>query len=553
MPTPLISRLRGKMSVSSSSYIALTSLYFSIVLNTAFWAYVLRNPPGAGIYGLLSISGLAAALSAGFLIIFNLIVWPRSAKPLVIALTLIAAALGYYMHAFNVFFDVDMLRNVMETTMAESMDVINLNAIAWFTVLGVIPSILIGTCELKFRPLRKELPARGKAILLALLAITALVPISYRTYAPWWRNHREARKLINPVNSVYSAFRYAEALHKTDNHLVALDPKAEHLPYEDDHKTVFIVVVGETARAMNHSLNGYPRKTNPRLEELQILNFRDTTAGGTSTAVSVPIIFSSAGRKDFAAAKEPYRENLLDLLKQGGYDVFWEENDSGCKNVCTRVENVTTNPRTHPEYCDGDYCYDEILLEGLEERLRNAKKDTFIVLHLIGSHGPAYYKRYPAQFAVFKPTCDTQDIQNCSKEALVNTYDNTILYTDHVLSRAIGILKKFPEYESGLLYVSDHGESLGEKNLYLHSLPFAIAPEEQIKVPMYVWMSETMKREDHIDYGCMKEKALKGRFSHDNIFHSLLGLMEIHSSVYNKDLDFFGTCRTMPLPDKLPG
>ncbi len=549
---PIFSRLRhirARLKISSRSYITITAIFFSLFLNTAFWKYLIQHPPAAGLPGLLYIAGLFAALSAAFLIIFNLIIWPHTAKPLLIVLILLAAALSYYMHAFNVFFDVDMLRNVLQTTAAESLDVINPKAVIWFMVLGLLPSALIYACGLEFSPPLKELRQRGKSVLLAILAIAALVPLTYRTYAPWWRNHREARKLISPVNTLYSAFRYGEAMRKADKNLELLDPEAEHVPYEDDYITVFVVVIGETARAMNYSLNGYHRKTNPYMEKLDIINFKDTTSGGTSTAISVPIIFSSAGRKDFSAANEPYRENLVDLLKNTGYDVFWEENDSGCKNVCKRVETHTTNPRKDPKHCDGDYCHDEVLLEGLEERLRNVKKDTFIVLHLIGSHGPAYYRRYPAEFEVFKPVCGTQDIQNCSKEALINTYDNTIVYTDYVLSKAIGILKKYPRYESGLLYVSDHGESLGEKGLYLHSLPFAIAPAEQTRVPMHIWMSETMKREDHINYACMKKEALKGKFSHDNIFHSLLGLMELQSTTYDKSLDFFEPCRTLPLPE----
>ena len=202
------------------------------------------------------------------------------------------------------------------------------------------------------------------------------------------------------------------------------------------------------------------------------------------------------------------------------------------------------------QFCDGKYCQDELLLEGLEEFLTNLKGHAFIVLHTIGSHGPTYYRRYPDEFKQFTPTCDTEEIQTCTKEQIVNTYDNTILYTDHILSSIIDILKKFPAYETGLLYVSDHGESLGENGIYLHSLPYWIAPKEQTSVPMVVWMSEVMKNSSHIDYDCLKKKAMVGNFSHDHLSHSLLSLMEVDSKWYDKKLDIFDSCRTSPLPRK---
>ena len=199
-------------------------------------------------------------------------------------------------------------------------------------------------------------------------------------------------------------------------------------------------------------------------------------------------------------------------------------------------------------YCDGQSCFDEVLVENLEEYLANVKKDAFIVLHMIGSHGPTYYKRYPDSFRKLTPTCDTAEIQKCTREEIVNTYDNTILYTDFVVSRAIGILKKFPHLESGLLYVSDHGESLGENNIYLHGLPYSIAPEEQKKVPTILWMSDNMKKFDHLDYSCIAKKAEENTFSHDNLYHTLLALMEIRSKTYDKSLDMFDSCRLEPLP-----
>ena len=221
---------------------------------------------------------------------------------------------------------------------------------------------------------------------------------------------------------------------------------------------------------------------------------------------------------------------------------IWLENDDGCKNVCHRITLEDMVATQNPKHCEKDFCRDEVLLEGLEERIAKLKGNTVIVLHTMGSHGPTYYKRYTDDFKKFQPTCDTSDLQKCSKEEIVNTYDNTILYTDFIISSVIDILKKFPQYETGLIYMSDHGESLGENNLYLHGLPYAIAPDEQTKVPFLVWLSPQLKQAAKLDTVCLKKDARLGSYSHDNLFHSILGLLDIQTKVYNPKLDVFQNC-----------
>ena len=262
----------------------------------------------------------------------------------------------------------------------------------------------------------------------------------------------------------------------------------------------------------------------------------------------MPCIFSSETRDDFNVVDAKYVENILDILQTAGYDIVWLENDDGCKGVCGRVKTEYMVEQNNKKYCDGSYCLDEVLIDGLEERLNNITKDTVIVLHTMGSHGPTYYKRYTKEFEKFKPTCDTVEIQNCDVENIINTYDNTIVYTDFILSSVINILKKFPNLESGMLYVSDHGESLGENNIYLHGVPYAIAPDEQTDVPMILWMSDTMKKEDHIDCDCLREEAMNNSHSHDNIFHSLSSLLEVNTKTHKKEFDLFRKCRTKVLP-----
>lgn len=187
----------------------------------------------------------------------------------------------------------------------------------------------------------------------------------------------------------------------------------------------------------------------------------------------------------------------------------------------------------------------------MERKLRDIKDDTVIVLHMMGSHGPRYYRRYPPEFRVFTPTADTSDIQNRPREEVVNAYDNTILYTDHVLSEAIDLLRQYPNYEAGLVYISDHGESLGENGMYLHSAPYEIAPPEQLLVPLILWMSESMQKYDHVDYKKLKAAAPEMVLSHDNFFHSILSLVEIETELYDKNLDLFKNYRTAEPPRRI--
>ena len=238
-----------------------------------------------------------------------------------------------------------------------------------------------------------------------------------------------------------------------------------------------------------------------------------------------------------------YEENLLDIVKKAGWDVVWYENDDGCKKICNRSENYKSYELgKDSKYCFNDYCYDDVLLEFMDDRLKIIKKNTLIVLHTIGSHGPSYYKRYPQEFVKFKPTCDTTDIQKCSSQELINTYDNTILYTDYIINSAIERLKKYKKFHTSLMYASDHGESLGEEGMYLHGLPYKVAPEEQKRVPFILWLSKSTMKDMNIDFTCLRNKTWD-KASHDNWFHTALGLTQTKTSLYDQDLDLVTGCR----------
>lgn len=525
---------RFKFKIGSQTLILVSTLYFTFGLNWALWRYFydkvsFDNP--------LFCLALPILLCLPLFLFFNLVIVPKLAKPLLITFLLLSSATNHLMYNLGVYIDKDMLRNAVETNVREASDFFTLTGFLWVLATGIAPIILLLMTKIEFSPARQELKKRLLSVGAGLALAGVSAALSYKDIVAVGRNHKPARKIINTVNYVYSTFRYVQNL--KPRHFTVLE---ENIPAVR-HQTprVLVLVIGETARAANFSLNGYARKTNPLLEKQDIVYYKDTAACGTATAISLPCLFSHLPRGQFDAGDAKYTENLTDFLRKAGYDVLWVENDDGCKGVCSRIKTRDVVEEGHPRFCFKNYCWDDALLAGLENDLNAVEKDTVIVLHTMGSHGPAYYLRYPERFKAFQPTCDTADIQKCAQDAIVNTYDNTILYTDFIVSSAIDVLKKFPQFESGLIYVSDHGESLGENNIYLHGCPYAIAPKEQKNVPMLLWLNQP-SRERVSDYACLKRQAAENAFSHDWLFHSVLGFTDVKSKFYDEKLDLFKPC-----------
>ncbi|MEO7939904.1 MAG: sulfatase-like hydrolase/transferase [Burkholderiaceae bacterium] len=315
-----------------------------------------------------------------------------------------------------------------------------------------------------------------------------------------------------------------------------------------------MLVVGETARAANFSLGGYGRNTNPELARIAadgtaLTYYSAVRSCGTNTQASLPCMLSHLGKQAFESTRQPY-ENLLDVLQRAGLAVLWVDNQSGCKGLCDRVNHVDTFGQTTPGLCADGACFDAVMLSGLDERIaaldaERRARGVVLVLHQMGSHGPAYFKRSPAEFKPFLPECTSNVLQDCARDQLVNAYDNTLVYTDHVLASLVGWLADKAAHgrqDTAMVYVSDHGESLGENNLYLHGLPYALAPETQTHVPMLSWVSPPMAQRLNLRPDCLRQHAA-GPLSHDNLFHAMLGLADVQTSLYRKDMDWFAACR----------
>jgi lipid A ethanolaminephosphotransferase len=253
-------------------------------------------------------------------------------------------------------------------------------------------------------------------------------------------------------------------------------------------------------------------------------------------------MFVDTGRGGFESRHGTRREGLLDVLQRAGVAVYWRDNNSGCKGVCDRVPHEDLSSLQVSGLCRDGECYDEVLLHGLQAWLDGLDRDALVVLHMKGSHGPAYFRRYPPEFGVFAPACDTIDLARCSRERIVNAYDNTLRYTDHVLSLTIELLRaNASRFDTAMLYVSDHGESLGENGLYLHGIPYALAPREQTHVPMLLWLSEGLRGQLGIDTECLKSRQ-REPLSHDNVFHSVLGLARVRTVAYRQERDLLSRC-----------
>jgi lipid A ethanolaminephosphotransferase len=257
-------------------------------------------------------------------------------------------------------------------------------------------------------------------------------------------------------------------------------------------------------------------------------------------------MFAPVGRRDYDETRIRGSESLLHVAARAGVAVHWRDNQSGCKGVCAGLSNDMVGPSVAPGLCQGDRCWDEGLLRGLDERLqamRGTHATQLLVLHMLGNHGPSYFRRYPKAFERFTPACQSDDLSRCSRDEIVNAYDNALLYTDHVLASLIGTLNaNAAQVDAALVFVSDHGESLGEKNLFLHGVPYAIAPREQTQVPMVMWWTEGFGRATALGADCLRARARQPA-QHDHLFHTLLGLLDVTTRLYAPELDLTQGCR----------
>ncbi len=540
----LLRLLGGQQRIKAGYFCLILSAALVTLYNLPFWNAVIEAQGGItprNAIFLVFFWVLIAALLNGFLNIFCM---QFILRPLAILMVVSSSIALYFIQAYGVMIDPSMIENVAETDIAEIRDLINPGILIFVFFTGLIPALVITRLKIVYRGFIKQLALNLINIAGSFLVAIIILFSFYEDYASLSQNHRDLRSILVPSSYLHSTAAYLKKRAKAVGPLIPVGADAGKAAAWNSHarRSVTILVLGETARAKNFGFYGYERNTTPELNKENIIAFKKFHSCGTSTAISLPCMFSPLGRDEFSKSKALHHENILDVISRAGIKVIWRDNNSGCKEVCDRLEFEDLGRIKTGDFCNSEECYDEILLEGLEAIINQADQDLFLVLHQKGSHGPAYYKRVPEGFRTFVPVCNDSELKNCSPAAIVNAYDNTILYTDHVLARIIGLLKKLePQRDTALLYVSDHGESLGEKNLYLHGMPYLVAPEEQTHIPFLLWLSPEYAQDFGINTQCLRQKT-DGMYTHDNLFHSLLGILDISTRDYDKTLDISADC-----------
>jgi lipid A ethanolaminephosphotransferase len=529
--------------LGANTALLLVVAFMVVALNTRLWRIVFDSPGLEGLYGVGVIAAIAAALFALTLLMLLPLSMRWTFKPgLAIALVLAAGA-AYFIGDYGAVIDRHALASVYETDAREAGEWINLRMLLSIGAFGILPAIMLCWVRIDWQGPLREVFSRLKLAVLAFVLLGVAALGFGKDVASLLRNHMELRHIANPFALLAANLSYLD--HLRDDHRplqkIGLDARRGAALKASERPVVLVLAVGESARASSYSSNGYDRPTDAQMRALGVINFSNVHSCGTNTATSLPCMFTDLGRRKYEDGTAKYRENLLDVLMRGGYDAVWLDNNTGSKKLGVRLREVFLADGKDPKVCNAEGCFDEVLVSQLAKELPEVKRDTVFVIHLLGSHGPAYYARYPKAFATFKPECLTNELQQCSDLQLRNTYDNTIQYTDHILAKVAALLRDDPRIDPALLYVSDHGESLGEHGLYLHGAPYAIAPDEQTHVPMQLWASDRFNARRGLDLDCLRGNS-SAALSHDNFFHSVLGLAAVETRERRAELDAIGPC-----------
>ncbi|MDQ0318176.1 lipid A ethanolaminephosphotransferase [Pararhizobium capsulatum DSM 1112] len=532
--------------IGSATLSFLVALFLLVVLNRTFW--VRADTYLAG--NIVTLSALAIGLLALFTAVLTAVSVKYVTKPVFMLLILTASLAAWFTDNYGVIVDTEMIRNVLETTGPESGRVLTPGLFLHIVLTAVFPCILLAWTEILHRSFWSKVAWNLAIILPCLLAFAISAMSQARVFASTVRTHKDLARVINPFVPLASAVHYTID-RGGERHLLVeplgSDAKRVSVGIPSQKPRVTIIVAGEAARSADFSLGGYSRETNPELKAQKVLYFPDTTSCGTATAVSLPCMFSVYTRKKYTHLKGLSTETLPDVLSHAGINIAWWDNNTGSKGVADRIAFVNLPAIKDPRFCKDGECQDGIFLDRVDAWLDTIKGDSVLVLHQLGSHGPAYSLRYPDEFRRFQPDCRSVEFTACTQQEIINAYDNTILYTDHILAGIIDRLKCHGDkIAASMLYMSDHGESLGENSVYLHGMPYFIAPKEQTHIPFVLWFDNDFAATTGVERSCV-EKTLDQPRSHDNLFQSVLGMMNVETSIYDASLDVLASCRLAPM------
>ena len=531
-----------KLSWSKSIFLVIASaLFITIFANFTMFTKAnawLANSSTSQLYMVV----LALYQFLLLLFLMALLTMHKWYKHVLVIFYLLAAFSAYFADSYGVIIDKDMLINAAETNVTEAIGLLSWRALIYFAVLFAVPVFFLYKIEISQQSAFKRISHHSALAILSLVTIAVTFFASSAFSTSFFREQKQIRVYSSPLSALYATYQIANRTFFNGAQLFTKigEDAAIHPPSND--RELIILVVGETARADRFSLNGYSRNTNPLLSKESIVSFTNVASCGTSTAISVPCMFSMDGKDKFDLSKFKHKENLLDVIGKTGINILWRDNNSSSKGVADRFAYEDFRTSKSNPVCDPE-CRDIGMLKGLDEHISKQKKgDIVIVLHQMGSHGPSYHERVPEAFQKFKPVCKTNQLDKCTNEEISNAYNNTILYTDYFLSEVIKFLKKYDDrFETSMLYVSDHGESLGESGMYLHGMPYSLSPKAVTNVPLILWFGKELIKTQNLDMDLLRRQRNK-EISHDEVFHTVLGILEIQTNIYKKekDLQFLG-------------
>ncbi len=462
---------------------------------------------------------------------------------------LISSPCLYFALYYGILFDTTMLQNLLETDHQEAFDLLTNNFWVTFIITGLLPLAILFKLQITYPPIVKQVTENiSKFFIFITLAFVCIYPY-YGNISFFVRNNNNylTNSLLPtaPIRSFFKNMQLAIKEEKISKKI--LDPKASinYNNIKNKKPRIYVLMIGETARekTFRKSLYNNASIQDLLLDQENLVYFSNFWSCGTNTALSVPCMFSLYPKSEYRREMNKQYENIADIIQRVGFDVTWRNNNSGCKDVCSNLKNDPITKNNSLEFYHKGYIYDEALIQDLKKRISLKKTDQVIFLHMMGSHGPAYYKRVPEQFKLIQPSCESSNFSDCTQQEIINAYENSILYTKLIINKAIASLEAIDEnYDSFLMYLSDHGESTGENGIYLHGIPYFLAPKEQTHIPALIWMSESFKKNAKIDLNCLLNKKQQ-QFSHDYFSHSLLSLLNISSSVYQEKLDIFYGCK----------
>ena len=501
-----------KDKIKLTTMCVVLSMFTVLAYHFPFFSLVLKNTEG-GLNGTLIFAGLAVLMLALDFFFYYLILYVgRFVGKCILAFTFIADAITlYFINSYEVLITDKMMGNVFNTQFSEASGFFSLSAVMYVVFLGILPCVYIFARKVEYGSFKRFMANIG-----AGLGIVLAVALGHMKNWPWIdRNSTELGSLLMPWSYTVNTFRYYSAEKKRNAKEILLPDAA----IVKGGRDVCVLIIGESARRDHFSLYGYERQTNPFTAKDSVTALIADAAATYTTAGVKAILSHEPSNKLY--------EILPNYMNRAGVDVTWRTSNWGEPPV--HIEKYLKVKDLKARYPEADDRYDGILLEGLKEDiLASDKAKTLVVIHTNTSHGPTYFKKYPSEFEEFTPVCTTVEMSKADTQELMNAYDNSIIYTDWLIHSVIETLKEIPEVRSCMMYVSDHGESLGENNLYMHGVPMSMAPAEQVEIPFIVWDSD--------ENTSIKNLEKVGQY---HVFHSIMNFLGIESPIYDEEKNIF--------------